>query len=143
MIFSQKSDKQDDNGEERALSMERFITLCVEHNWFKGFDLQKFLRDNSQDKVNDYPSLLKRWKGNKKDIQTRLFKAEKLTRFYTNSINKIDKTLNKDEVLADPNLQMIILLTYKIVELESRDIYLNYQVQQYLPKELNIFLHYY
>ena len=134
-LFFTKWDKIDPETEEKSLSLARFINLCVEHNWFKNFDLSKFLKDNCEDKVSDFASLKKRWKNLKNDVQKRLFKAKQLEGFYSRALSKIDKTLARDEILADPNLQMITLLTYKIVELESREIYLNFQVVTCIPKD--------
>ncbi len=66
----------------------------------------------------------------------RLYSVNKLSGFYKRAIKKIHKTLQSTDISSNTNLQMTTILTYKIVELESRRMLLVEKVKDFLTNDL-------
>ncbi|CAD8108164.1 unnamed protein product [Paramecium sonneborni] len=131
--FISRCDLISNNEGERAMSFDRFITFSIEHNLFSEDKFTNFANSvMEEDPIKSIEDLHNHWI----DVKTRLgirvqYAGEDEIEYFQSVIKKLDKALTNDDK------RQSIWISYRIIDNDTRQLYINKLVEGLIPAEFN------
>lgn len=126
-IFATESDLVDEEGKD-LMGFKRFLSLCEEKGWSLKKGVEKMTK-KGRDEIKNIEILKKEWEVRKNLIKLRFIKAGAYNRFYSRTIKRFEELIsNHDDEKA--------WALYRLVDEESCEIVLRWEVEGIMGKEL-------
>ncbi|EAR98474.2 hypothetical protein TTHERM_00292010 (macronuclear) [Tetrahymena thermophila SB210] len=131
-LFQRESDYISYIRNKKYISLLRFTQMAIDHNLFSNETQNRFLDCNVDEEVEKIKSV---WPQKRKEIKMRLIKSGFYGSLYKSIIDKIDEHFSKQKTNQKYNNQ--IIFSIRILENESRDAMVKYQMNDLLSQEFN------
>ncbi|KAL4452808.1 hypothetical protein ABPG74_002373 [Tetrahymena malaccensis] len=131
-LFQRESDYISYIRNKKYISLLRFTQMAIDHNLFSNETQNRFLDCNVDEEVEKIKSV---WPQKKKEIKMRLIKSGYYNSLYKSIVDRIDEHFSKQKIIQKYNIQ--IIFSIRILENESRDAMVKYQMTDLLNQEFN------
>ncbi|CAD8096851.1 unnamed protein product [Paramecium primaurelia] len=131
--FISRCDLISNNEGERAMSFDRFITFSIEHNLFSEEKFTNFANNViEEDPIKTIEDLHNNWNNVKARLINRIqYAAEDEIEYFQSIIKKLEQALTNDDK------RQSIWISYKIIDSDTRQLYINKLVDSLIPSEFN------
>ncbi|CAD8188632.1 unnamed protein product [Paramecium octaurelia] len=131
--FISRCDLISNNEGERAMSFDRFITFSIEHNLFSEEKFTNFANSViEEDPIKSIEDLHQNWSYVKERLINRIqYAAEDEIEYFQSIIKKLEQALTNDDK------RQSIWISYKIIDGDTRQLYINKLVDSLIPSEFN------
>ncbi|CAK56126.1 unnamed protein product (macronuclear) [Paramecium tetraurelia] len=129
--FMERCDTVSNESGEKAMSFDRFVTFSLENNIFSEEKFQRFSRNVDQnDPIKNLNDLKENWLNIQALLNNRIDLSESgEAQYYQSIIQKLDLALNNKE------LKESYWISYRILDADTKAVYLSKVVAGYLPSE--------
>ncbi|CAD8043354.1 unnamed protein product [Paramecium primaurelia] len=130
--FMERCDTVSNESGEKAMSFNRFVTFSLENNIFSKEKFQRFSKNvDLNDPIKNLNDLKENWVNIQALLNYRINLSESgETQYYLSIIQKLDQALNNKE------LKESYWISYRILDADTKAVYLSRLVASYLPQEL-------
>lgn len=135
-LFFQKCDLVSQDSGERNLSSNAFVSLATQADLFRREKIELFVKEDLTSAEHAGITNFEKLKERKEEVLTQLkmrfFKTASFNPFLASAIRKLSDSI------SDPTKEQAAWITYRILDLESKHLLFNSELQDCLPDE---FLH--
>ncbi|CAK57850.1 unnamed protein product (macronuclear) [Paramecium tetraurelia] len=131
--FLSRCDLTANNEGEKAMSFDRFLTFSIEQNLFSEEKFTNFANSvDEQDPIKTLEDLYRNWNDVKLRLENRVqYAVEEEIEYYLSVIKKLDKALTCEDK------RQSIWISYRIIDNDTRLIYINKLVDELVPQGFN------
>ena len=126
-IFAAESDLVDEEGKD-LMGFKRFLSLCEERGWSLKKGVERMTK-RGRDEIKNIEILKKEWEVRKNLIKLRFIKTGAYNRFYSRTIKRFEELISAHD---DEKAWAL----YRLIDEESCEIVLRWEVEGIMGKEL-------